>query len=213
MKYHKKDAIKPDRNTAIYVAMRELGRNNFCIEEIETVDDVVLDERERYWIKTLDTIVPNGYNETIGGLALYGSNNPFYGKAHSEATKNKISEIQKQVEHRSGWNHTDESKKKMRDSQMGYVWSEESKRKLSKTMSGKKVSEDTKEKIRKTQETKDITAKSENECIYFKCMSDAVDYILNNNLSKTTNRKTVARQINHSINGTKNIIYGYKWAI
>ena len=64
---------------------------NFIFEIIEECDYEILDEREKYWIQTLNTLEPNGYNICLGGKKLYGKDNPFYGKHHTEETKQKIS--------------------------------------------------------------------------------------------------------------------------
>ena len=67
---------KAVRNTSIkqctylYNAMRKHGTENFRIEELEicTVEDA--DDREKYWIKELNTLFPNGYNLTPGGKTV-----------------------------------------------------------------------------------------------------------------------------------------------
>jgi len=50
----------------LYKAMRKYGVEHFWIEEIETCEEDVVNEREIYWIAKLNTI-QNGYNMTIGG--------------------------------------------------------------------------------------------------------------------------------------------------
>ena len=50
----------------LYSAMRKYGIENFKIEEIEECSDVIVNEREIYWIEKLQTF-KNGYNATIGG--------------------------------------------------------------------------------------------------------------------------------------------------
>lgn len=48
-------------------ARNKYGLENFKTEVLEVCDDSMLDEMERYWIKKLNTIFPNGYNFTTGG--------------------------------------------------------------------------------------------------------------------------------------------------
>ena len=48
-------------------AIREYGWENFTAEVIEICDAEVAPGRERYWIKELKTLEPNGYNCTTGG--------------------------------------------------------------------------------------------------------------------------------------------------
>lgn len=50
----------------LYSAIKKYGIENFIIEEIEKVDVDNINEREKYWIKFLNTF-KNGYNATIGG--------------------------------------------------------------------------------------------------------------------------------------------------
>ena len=48
-------------------AIEKYGKNNFVKEIIEVCDNLIeLSEREKYWIKELDSI-KNGYNLTEGG--------------------------------------------------------------------------------------------------------------------------------------------------
>ena len=72
--------------------MKKYGVEHFNMRIIEECDYDVIEERERYWIETLNTIEPNGYNILCGGKHLYEKDNPFYGKHHSDDTKRIISE-------------------------------------------------------------------------------------------------------------------------
>lgn len=66
-RYHCNDINdKRCRDRKLYSALREYGKENFSISKIETVRDDKRYEREKYWIKELDTY-RNGYNETLGG--------------------------------------------------------------------------------------------------------------------------------------------------
>lgn len=59
---------KSDRSQNMYIkrAIHKYGREHFRIVLLEEVDQSMLDERERYWIKKLDSF-HNGYNLTEGG--------------------------------------------------------------------------------------------------------------------------------------------------
>lgn len=48
-------------------AIHKYGWENFTAEVIEVCDAEIAEERERYWIKELNTLEPNGYNCTTGG--------------------------------------------------------------------------------------------------------------------------------------------------
>lgn len=50
----------------IYNAMRKYGIEHFYCETIEECPDIILDDRERYWIKYYDSY-NHGYNDTLGG--------------------------------------------------------------------------------------------------------------------------------------------------
>jgi group I intron endonuclease len=50
----------------LYRALSKYGIDNFSIEEIESCDNVILDEREIYWIDYFDAY-KTGYNCTAGG--------------------------------------------------------------------------------------------------------------------------------------------------
>ena len=67
---HKNNYNKPYfSQLALYQAFSKYGIDNFTFEEIETVPDDQLDEREKYWIAYYDSY-KNGYNSTMGGKAI-----------------------------------------------------------------------------------------------------------------------------------------------
>ena len=53
----------------LHNAIQKYGRQNFTIKELEQVPISELDEKEKYWIKKLDT-QNTGYNLTIGGTNI-----------------------------------------------------------------------------------------------------------------------------------------------
>jgi len=98
----------------IQLAIKKYGLSNFKKEIIEyCVSKEDLDIKEQYWIKTLSTITPQGYNICLGGNqttrgfkhseksrnkmslakkeSYKGQGNPFYGKRHTEESKAMIS--------------------------------------------------------------------------------------------------------------------------
>ena len=56
----------------LHKAMASHGINNFIFEVIEETSNDKLPEREQYWINYYNSIVPNGYNLTIGGEGTPG---------------------------------------------------------------------------------------------------------------------------------------------
>lgn len=49
-------------STPLHLAIREHGPSQFVHEILESVDEAHVNEREAYWIRTLETAVPIGYN-------------------------------------------------------------------------------------------------------------------------------------------------------
>ena len=69
------------QNTCLYKAMRKYGVDNFKIEQIDTANSLKeLNDKEIYWIMTLNTKRPNGYNILDGGDGMKGFR-------HTEETK------------------------------------------------------------------------------------------------------------------------------
>lgn len=66
-KGHLKDAERGS-NYAIHCAIRKYGAEHFHIEQIDIAASLYeLDCKEDYWITTLNTLAPNGYNLKQGG--------------------------------------------------------------------------------------------------------------------------------------------------
>jgi group I intron endonuclease len=66
--HHLRTAVESMSNTPLHKSIREFGKDNFtivCIEESLSQD--ILPEKEKYWIETLGTITPNGFNVLEGG--------------------------------------------------------------------------------------------------------------------------------------------------
>lgn len=84
---HKYLALHPQQEKNIsylHRAMKSDGIDNFKFEIIEQVDNLLLNEREKYWIKQYNSLVPNGYNLTVGGQGTPGFSRP-----QSQEEKNK----------------------------------------------------------------------------------------------------------------------------
>lgn len=77
---------KAHTNRCLYDAMNHYGYDNFEIEQIEECGNDILDEREKYWISTLNCMMPNGYNMTEGG----GGGDTWTDNPHKEETIMKI---------------------------------------------------------------------------------------------------------------------------
>lgn len=80
---------------ALFGAIRAYGAQAFVIEEIERVEAVeMLDEREQFHIKRLNTLAPRGYNLTPGGVKF----------RMTLETREKIRRANAAVPHTPEWN-------------------------------------------------------------------------------------------------------------
>lgn len=136
-------------------AIVDQGRDNFSIDLIEMAEDRaeadIIETRE---IKARNSFIPGGYNIFIGGTVSghyvdsrviqmserqKGNLNSFYGRNHTEETKNKISKASSgRVSPMKGRKMSDEAKAKLSASCMGRkAWNkgqnhtEETKRRIS----------------------------------------------------------------------------------
>ncbi|MDS7057081.1 NUMOD3 domain-containing DNA-binding protein [Klebsiella pneumoniae] len=125
-KVHIYDARHHKSNSPLHEELRKYGRENFSWKIIdEAKDRQELNAKEIYWISHYDSIV-KGYNVTSGGYGMAkGEESWWFGKNHTEETKNKIGSANK------GFSHTDESKKKMSQSRKGKYDNEKNPRALS----------------------------------------------------------------------------------
>ena len=74
----------------LHRAMNLYGIDNFNFEVIEEIENSLLNEREKYWIKFYNSIIPNGYNITDGGAGTAGYSRP---QSLEEKEKRKNSNI------------------------------------------------------------------------------------------------------------------------
>lgn len=59
-----------NKNELLYKAKEKYGKENFSLEIIEKdIPEDNIDEKERYYIKLYNSLVPNGYNLSIGGIS------------------------------------------------------------------------------------------------------------------------------------------------
>lgn len=93
---HCRDAQR-GRNTLIAKAISKYGKDAFSLEVLEISFLDIIDNREMFWIATLGTLSPNGYNLTTGGeggkwskiarIRNSGENNHAYGKSRPDFSK------------------------------------------------------------------------------------------------------------------------------
>jgi group I intron endonuclease len=118
-------------------ALKKYGIQSFEIRVIDSANDWnTLCEKEKAWIKKLDTQYPNGYNLTGGGEGLAEISeftrkklsdaaklrvSPMKGRKHSEASKLKMSKNRTGISSGKGKTVTQETRDKISKSLMGNV--------------------------------------------------------------------------------------------
>lgn len=117
---HRADYLRSD--VILYRAMRKYGLENFSFEVLEECSIEELDEKEIFYINEYNSYIcsPNsqGYNMTLGGGGARGF-------THKEDSKERISstlkELYKDKENhpRYGMTHSEEAKRKIRESRKG----------------------------------------------------------------------------------------------
>ena len=144
---------------------RHLGNPYICEYDYDLFEKVIvricefkeLRKWEAYYIKKFHTHVSyGGFNCNYGGGgcteqtpeakkkisdAMSGENHPWFGRHHSEKSKEKISNA------RIGTHHSEETKKKMSDMRKGVPKSEEHRKKIGAANKGRKHSEETKKNM------------------------------------------------------------------
>lgn len=143
-KQHRKDSKNKDKkpNSIFYRAIRKYGFDNFDFKVIETdIDISEIHEREKFWIKELNTMKPNGYNLTEGGEGTFGYR-------HTEESKKKMSEMKKGVPAKP---KSEETRRKLSEANRGKKLSEETKIKIGNANRGRKLTDEHKKRISETQ--------------------------------------------------------------
>lgn len=147
--------VRNSSNIPLHRAMRKYGIEKFQIMRIWSgqITFDKLRQLERYYIKSFNSLSPNGYNLTEGGDGSFGFR-------HSPETiaflKKKVfsAETRKRMSlARSRWKHSDEHRRKIglaskgNKYHLGIPHSEETREKIIKALTGRKCSEETKRKM------------------------------------------------------------------
>lgn len=69
---HRNRCKQEHEDMLIYLEIRKYGIENFTINVLEECKPQEKYNREKYWIKKMNTKIPNGYNGTDGGQGGYG---------------------------------------------------------------------------------------------------------------------------------------------
>ena len=104
--------------TYIERTVKKYGRENFDVEVIDSallIDD--LNEKEKYWIDKLNTKKPNGYNVCDGGDNTFGFNHTLESRMKMSTTKKQLGNMVGIKNHFYGKKHSQETKERMRATQ------------------------------------------------------------------------------------------------
>lgn len=222
-------------------AFQKYGEDNF---KFEVILECKKDERfilEQQKIKEFNTLVPNGYNATLGGMG-----GGFKGKKHSEDTKQKMAkattdnykaftpERKEEIKNKIILNlrpiqMTDEYRKKMRNINLGKKLSEETRAKISNSLKSMSHSlkEETRKKIsesvKRTYENgRDASFSEERKATFSKIMTEKRgvkigQYTLDGTLIKTFDSIKIASDelkvstIWKAVNGKAKTAGGFIW--
>lgn len=165
-KSHKEIAKYKEKKQHLHKAMLKYGIENFVIVELDQADSKEeLIEKEKYWIKKLNT-KNNGYNETDGGEGTWGwKPTPEKQKILNEKQKQRYIDnpelrLKESIKAKERWNNLSEEEKQKRlnkfnESKIGnknalnkkWKLSEKTKKKMSESKKGWIMPEETRKKI------------------------------------------------------------------
>lgn len=136
-------------NTPLGEAIRKYGRENFELVELEVCYSFAeLNAAEKKWIKDWDCKEPNGYNRTDGGEGLL---NPV------KDTREKMAAASMGNKNSLGRKHTEDEKRRIRESQIGRVFSEDHRKKIAESKKGVPLSQTTRDNMSKSRKGKKFT--------------------------------------------------------
>jgi group I intron endonuclease len=124
---HMREARKGKRSkSAFHNAVLKHGLGSFEIEVVETCDTIdQLNKRERYWIATLNTISPNGYNIEEGGKHFLMSES-----TKAKLRERKVSDETRQLLSQINSNRSPDWKRRISESNKGKTLNENQRRAL-----------------------------------------------------------------------------------
>lgn len=197
--------------------MNYYGFEHFHFEIIEECAPELLSAREQYWISELKSLIPNGYNILPGGISLYGENNPFFGKRHTEEAKKAIS-IKNTGKRRTVEERAAISKRITGENNpfYGCTHSDETKQKIKETCIKNGVYQKSAERMR-LNNPNDGTLNNKMTAMYdldfnllniFQSATEAGEYI---KLKKLSKAKIPSNSISDVCRGIQKTAFGYYW--
>lgn len=211
------------RKKLIHKAIAKYGIDSFVISVLDEAHDLEqLKELERYYITTLSTLAPNGYNLTYGGDGVFGYK-------HSDNARALISDSSRALWVRL-YNDADKLNARNRaisDNLKGRVFSEEHRKKLSNSAKerigdknpfyGKIHSSDTKDKISQANKgkihksrRKPVRMRGESIDITFGSCMEAYQYLFDNGYTTNKSYRSVTSMIKEAI-VKEYVLYGMRW--
>lgn len=146
-------------NSVLYLAVQKYGRENFVVEVISTACSVdELNNLEQIYIKQYDTLAPNGYNLTTGGLNALCSDEARLRMSQGRIGM-KLSETHKAniVKHLKGRPVSDETKKKLHESNLNKKRSDVTRQRMSEAKKGSVFSALTRQRMSESHKGKKVT--------------------------------------------------------
>ena len=131
---HIASALVKESTCLIHKAIRKYGVENFTAEVVQRCAADKLNAAEKCWVKKLGTLVPGGYNLTIGGEGSYGFR-------HKPKSKRKMAVAALEVWTRDG------HRELMREVHLGQVVTPAHRARISSTLKGHSVTAETRAKI------------------------------------------------------------------
>lgn len=220
-----------EKKIPLYLAMKKYGVENFKIEIIEeTEDEAYCLEQEKHWIDFYKTNICKygkyfGYNLTDGGEGVsgyvyseeqkemrsdrqMGHKNTFFGKNHSQETKNNIS-----IAH-IGKPISESTKRKISKKLAGIPKSIETKNKMSISSKGKQKSQEHCNNISLSKIGKSNNrpgSKHHNTKLTEKDVIEIRSYF-DSSIEKSKDKiELLSQKYNMSQSGIKQIVYRIKW--
>ena len=184
---HLKNARRGVRYVSyLYRAMQEYGIENFTVSQIEECPLEILDDRERFWIKKLNSQNPEiGYNIQEGG--------------NGGAVRSKeFALTQKQLDALDAGRHLPSSahhKEVISKVMHGKTVSEETREKLRKAQLGKKASEETKQELSEMRMGKKLPKRTETQKEHYKDSSKDRVHIHKGTQNKNPKRSEVEKYL------------------
>lgn len=172
------------KKSPISKALRSVGLNGFTATVIDHAHShEELDEKERFWIKYYDSLVPNGYNICTGG------------------------------EGARGWRPTDEQRAKMRESHIGLAAGEKNpmygKTGELNHFYGKKHSDETRKRMSEHAKKRNLTNGRNPRARKVECINTGEIF---DSVKEAAEKYGLARtSVNGCCRGHRNNCFGYKW--